>query len=287
MRPFRQLDAGRLGAIDFVLTDIDDTLTTDGRLPSIAYEALERLSDAGIKVIPVTGRPAGWCDLIARLWPVDAVVGENGAFYFACEAGGGMTRVFAQSDEKRRADRQRLDGLAAAILAGVPGARISADQPFREADLAIDFAEDGPRLEDGAIDRIVACFEAAGAVAKVSSIHVNGWFGHYDKLAMTRRLFAERYGLGLDAENGRAIFVGDSPNDAPMFGFFDHSVGVANFADFCDVVATPPKWITSRAGGAGFAEVADAVLGALAFCSQAESPDVRINAENQKGFREG
>ncbi|WP_048647129.1 HAD-IIB family hydrolase [Nitratireductor soli] len=264
MRPFHTLDACRLCDVGFVLTDIDDTLTTDGRLPSIAYEALERLSGAGVKVVPVTGRPAGWCDLIARLWPVDAVVGENGAFYFACEAGGGMTRVFAQAGETRLENRRRLDDLATSILANVPGARISADQPFRDADLAIDFAEDGPRLGEAEVSRIVACFEAAGAVAKVSSIHVNGWFGHYDKLAMTRRLFAERYDLDIDKENGRVVFVGDSPNDAPMFGFFANSVGVANFADFRDTVATPPKWITRRAGGAGFAEVAAAVLKARA-----------------------
>jgi len=259
-RPFSEIGAERLAAIDFVLTDIDDTLTTDGRLPARAYEALERLDQAGITVVPVTGRPAGWCDLIARLWPVDAVVGENGAFYFACSSRGGMVREFAQSAEERREGRHRLDGLADTILASVPGARLSADQTFREADLAIDFAEDGPRLHDMAIARIVTCFEEAGAVAKVSSIHVNGWFGHYDKLAMTRRLFSKRYGLDLDSASGGVIFVGDSPNDAPMFGFFENSVGVANFADFQDGAIAPPKWITCRPGGAGFAEVADAIL---------------------------
>ncbi|MFC5586913.1 HAD-IIB family hydrolase [Nitratireductor kimnyeongensis] len=249
-----------LAGIDFVLTDIDDTLTTSGRLPALAYEALERLQKAGISVIPVTGRPAGWCDMIARLWPVDAVVGENGAFYFACSLQSGMIREFAQSSEKRCEGRQRLDRLAETILASVPGARLSADQKFREADLAIDFAEDGPRLSDKDIARIVTCFEEAGAVAKVSSIHVNGWFGHYDKLAMTRCLFSRHYGLDLDTADRNVIFVGDSPNDAPMFGFFQNSVGVANFADFLDAEVTPPKWITRQAGGAGFAEVADAIL---------------------------
>nr|WP_081784768.1 HAD-IIB family hydrolase [Nitratireductor aquibiodomus] len=259
-RPFGEMSTQRLAEVDFVLTDIDDTLTTAGRLPSLAYHALERLHHAGIVVIPVTGRPAGWCDLIARLWPVDAVVGENGAFYFVCSPKGGMIREFAQSAEERREGRQRLDRLAASILTAVPGARLSADQTFREADLAIDFAEDGPRLKDADIARIVSCFEEAGAVAKVSSIHVNGWFGRYDKLAMTRRLFSRHYGLDLDKADRNVIFVGDSPNDAPMFGFFQNSVGVANFADFLDGTATPPKWITQQAGGAGFAEVADAIL---------------------------
>lgn len=259
-RPFAEMDAARLRALDFVLTDIDDTLTTDGRLPAVAYEALERLQRAGLKVIPITGRPAGWCDLIARLWPVDAVVGENGAFYFACEPGGGMTRVFHKPDAERRTDRARLDGLAATILASVPRARISADQPFREADLAIDFAEDGAHLDEAEIDAIVACFEAAGAVAKVSSIHVNGWFGHYDKLVMTRRLLAERYGVDMDSAGDRIAFVGDSPNDAPMFGHFAASIAVANFADFAHRSPAQPKWLTAEAGGQGFAAMAAAIL---------------------------
>lgn len=259
-KPFGEISAERLAGIEFVLTDIDDTLTTEGRLPAQAYHALEQLHEAGITVVPVTGRPAGWCDLIARLWPVDAVVGENGAFYFACSPQGGMTREFAQSAEERSEGRRRLNVLADVIFKAVPRARLSADQTFREADLAIDFAEDGPRLDDAEIAQIVTSFEEAGAVAKVSSIHVNGWFGQYDKLAMTRSLFTRRYGLDLEKAGDKVIFVGDSPNDAPMFDFFENSIGVANFADFQDGTVPPPKWITQKAGGAGFAEVADAIL---------------------------
>ncbi|MFC6489916.1 HAD-IIB family hydrolase [Nitratireductor sp. GCM10026969] len=250
----------QLRRIAFVLTDIDDTLTNDGRLPGIAYSALERLTEAGLRVIPVTGRPAGWCDLIARLWPVSAVIGENGAFYFARHPAGGMHRRFARPAHTRQEDRKRLDSLATTILSTVEGARLSTDQAFREADLAIDIAEDGPHLTKTAVRCIVNCFEAAGAMAKVSSIHVNGWFGNYDKLTMARRLFEEMYEINIDRENGRALFVGDSPNDAPMFGFFANSVGVANFAAFCDEVETPPKYMTLAAGGSGFAELAEAIL---------------------------
>ena len=259
-RPFGEMSMQRLAEVDFVLTDIDDTLTTAGRLPSLAYHALERLHHARIVVIPVTGRPAGWCDLIARLWPVDAVVGENGAFYFVCSPPGGMVREFAQSAEERREGRQRLDRLAASILTAVPGARLSADQTFREADLAIDFAEDGPRLKDADIARIVSCFEEAGAVAKVSSIHVNGWFGRYDKLAMTRRLFSRHYGLELDKADRNVIFVGDSPNDEPMFEAFKHSVGVQNIQNFENRIEHLPTYVTNKPGGFGFAEVIYSLL---------------------------
>jgi HAD superfamily hydrolase (TIGR01484 family) len=262
MLPFSQCPVADLARINVVLTDIDDTLTTQGRLPATAYEALERLRGAGLIVVPVTGRPAGWCDLIARLWPVDAVVGENGAFYFRCETGGGMTRVYIKPEAERRSDRIRLAALGASIVAAVPGARIAADQLYRESDLAIDFAEDGPQLCDAKIERIASCFADAGATAKISSIHVNGWYGLYDKLGMTGRLLREVFGLDIEQANGSIIFAGDSPNDAPMFGFFRHSVAVANFQDFASRSQAHPRWITAGAGGQGFAELADRLLSA-------------------------
>lgn len=252
-------DAAR--ALRFVLTDIDDTLTDHGRLPAAAYAALERLAGAGLAVIPVTGRPAGWCDLIARFWPVAAVVGENGAFWFAYDhQARRMDRGYALTEAERAANRARLNGLASAILTAVPEARIAADQAYREADLAIDFAEDVGPLPDAAIDRIVALFTEAGATAKVSSIHVNGWFGSFDKRSTSLALLGARFGLAGGAPLAACAFVGDSPNDAPMFGHFPLSVGVANVRDQLDRIATPPAFVTASRGGAGFVEFADRLL---------------------------
>jgi HAD superfamily hydrolase (TIGR01484 family) len=265
MLPFEQFPTADLARVNVVLTDIDDTLTSGGRLPALVYDALERLRETGFIVIPVTGRPAGWCDLIARLWPVDAVVGENGAFYFICDRQGGMKRVFAKPDPERERDRARLQELSAAIMECVPAARISADQPYREADLAIDVAEDGPLLSEQEIDRVLECFSEAGATAKLSSIHVNGWYGTYDKLVMTRRLLADVFELDADTNNARILFVGDSPNDAPMFGFFRNSVAVANFRQAAGRSAVQPRWITAKSYGSGFADVADALVRARAF----------------------
>jgi len=211
--------------IKYVLTDIDDTLTNDGYLPAIAYSAMERLQQAGIKVIPITGRPAGWCDHIARMWPVDGLVGENGAFYFYYDhAQHKMIRRFWRTEEQRKTDRQKLTKLQELILAKVPGCAISADQQYREADLAIDFCEDVPALSKAEVNQIVQVFQEAGAVAKVSSIHVNGWFGDYDKLAMTKRLFREIFRMDLESSKDSVIFSGDSPNDAPMFAYLPNGV---------------------------------------------------------------
>lgn len=257
MRPLSELDARGVRA---VLVDIDDTLTTEGKLSAQSYAALERLHDAGTIVVPVTGRPAGWCDHIARMWPIDAVIGENGAFYFLF-ADGRLQRRYADSAEARADKRRRLQGLADAILRAVPGAALAADQAYRETDLAIDYCEDVPALPIEEAERIAVLMRAAGLTAKVSSIHVNGWFGDYDKLAMARRLFAERFALDLQEANSAVVYVGDSPNDAPMFGFFEKSVGVANVRRFAGRLAAEPKFVTRAAAGAGFAELAQHLLG--------------------------
>jgi HAD superfamily hydrolase (TIGR01484 family) len=260
MRPLAELPASVQRAVRFVLLDIDDTLTTGGRLTAAAYNALERLSERGYRVIPITGRPAGWCDLIARFWPVDAVVGENGAFYFRYDrAARAMTRRFWLSDDERAAARVRLDALAGEILAAVPGARIAADQPYRVADLAIDYREDAGPLPPEDVDRIAALMRSAGAEAKISSIHVNGWFGDWDKLAMTRRLFAELYGIDLGRQREAVAFIGDSPNDEPMFSFFPNSIAVANIRPFLSRLGAPPAYVTKAEAGAGFVEFAEAL----------------------------
>ncbi len=261
MKPIQEFPDRVKSQIQFVLTDIDDTLTHEGYLPAVAYMAMERLQQAGIKVIPITGRPAGWCDHIARMWPVDGLVGENGAFYFYYDhTRQKMIRRFWRNEEQRKRDRQKLTQLAQEILAEVPGSAISVDQPYREADLAIDFCEDVPALPTTEVDRIVQIFQAAGAVAKISSIHVNGWFGNYDKLTMTKSLFKEIFQLDLESNNESVLFSGDSPNDAPMFAYFCHGVGVANILHFLDDLPMPPAWITTQAGGYGFAELVDILL---------------------------
>jgi HAD superfamily hydrolase (TIGR01484 family) len=261
MLPLAEFPAPARRALRGVFCDIDDTLTTSGRLTAEAYGALERLERAGLQVVPITGRPAGWCDHIARMWPVAAVVGENGAFYFRYDrAARAMERAFADDPAARAANRERLRTIAAEIVRAVPGCAIAADQHYRETDLAIDYCEDVARLPREAVDRIVALMQARGLTAKVSSIHVNGWFGAYDKLAATRRLMREAFRVDLDAERGSYAFVGDSPNDAPMFAFFPHAVGVANVRDFAGRLAHEPKYVTAAGASAGFRELADFIL---------------------------
>jgi len=263
MRALAEFPLAARRRIRGVLCDIDDTLTSGGRLTAAAYTAMEALQRAGMQVIPITGRPAGWCDHIARMWPADAVVGENGAFYFRYDhAARKMQRRFMTSPEQRAGDRMRLAAIRDRILAAVPGCAVAADQHYREADLAIDYCEDVPRLPPAAVSAIVSLMQQAGLTAKVSSIHVNGWFGNYDKLAMTRILLRESFDVDLDACKDEFLFAGDSPNDAPMFGYFPNSVGVANIKTFAGRLAAAPTYVTTAESGAGFCELVEFLLAA-------------------------
>jgi HAD superfamily hydrolase (TIGR01484 family) len=259
-------EAAALARLRGVLCDIDGTITTAGRLGAAAYGALERLHEAGLRVIPVTGRPAGWCDLIARFWPVAAVVGENGALYFRydhdCRR---MSRGFARSGAERARDRDRLRAIGEEVLRAVPGAGIAADQAYRDTDLAIDYCEDVPPLPPDAVHRIVQLLAGHGLTVKVSSIHVNAWFGNHDKLAMTRRLMAEQFDVDLDAARADFAFIGDSPNDEPMFAYFPHSYAVANIRAFAGQLEHPPAHVIDEGEeGAGFAVFAERILAARA-----------------------
>jgi HAD superfamily hydrolase (TIGR01484 family) len=263
MRPLADFPAAARRDLVGVLTDIDDTLTTEGQLPAVSYAALERLRSAGLLVIPVTGRPAGWCDHIARMWPVDGVVGENGAFWFRHDAKGRRFVKRYVIDAAERAERAaKMDGIAQRILAAVPGCAIASDQPYREADLAIDFREDVPPLPMAAVEEIVRLMEAEGLTAKASSIHVNGWFGGYDKLSTSMRMLREEFGIDVESRKDRFVFAGDSPNDQPMFAYFPNAVGVANVRDMQSLMRDLPAWITPSRGAQGFAELADAILAA-------------------------
>jgi HAD superfamily hydrolase (TIGR01484 family) len=261
MRPLADFPHAKLAAVRAVLTDIDDTLTTDGKLHAVAFAALERLHAAGLLVVPVTGRPAGWCDHIARMWPVDAVVGENGAFWFRYDAHARkLLKRYVIEEKERTLRAERLQSIAARVLREVPGCAIASDQPYREADLAIDFREDVPELPRAAVARIVAILEEEGLTAKVSSIHVNGWFGGYDKLSTSRLMLREVFGIDAEAARDTIVFAGDSPNDQPMFGFFPNAVGVANVRDMADLMTQLPAYVTPSRGARGFAELAEALL---------------------------
>lgn len=252
-----------LNAVAVVFTDIDDTLTTDGRLSSAVYSALWALHEAGFELVPVTGRSAGWCDMIARQWPVSAAIGENGALAFRHNRETGKMETFWRFDAATRAQmRAQLQAIQAQVLKSVPSAGLASDQAFRIHDLAIDIGEDRPPIPEADVAKVLAIFQAAGATAKKSSVQVNGWIGDFDKLGMVQRLALELFGCDLrDPEAAkRAIYIGDSPNDASCFAAFSNAVGVQNLRRYEAEMPAFPAYITEGEGGAGFLELAARLL---------------------------
>ncbi len=263
MKELASLPRENLRQIKVVLTDIDDTLTTDGRLTSLSYNALEALNNAGIIIIPVTGRCAGWCDHIARMWPVSAIVGENGAFYFRYDPINKiMHKRFSQEENQRLHDIEKLHTLRVEIESSVPGCAVASDQDYRVSDLAIDVAEDVTPLSIAEIKRIVTLAEDAGAIAKISSIHVNCWYGNHSKLSASLKVLDECFGIDEKRVQSEVLFVGDSPNDAIMFRYFDFSIGVANVLNVVDILTDQPSYITKNNAGSGFVEIANRLLDA-------------------------
>jgi hydroxymethylpyrimidine pyrophosphatase-like HAD family hydrolase len=232
------------------------------------------LKRSGFYVVPITGRPAGWCDHIARFWPVDAVVGENGGFTFYMK-NGKRKRLDSPGADPDRV--RKIKHLESKILARFPHAKWASDQAYREHDLAIDFCEDVPAWPKADIDALIDLCHKEGAHAKLSSIHVNAWFGDFDKKKGFQawidqgapglgRKFPEGFGVKdiptpSIPKIDEWIYAGDSPNDEPMFGYFRFSVGVANIKNYLDRIKSKPTYITQLPSGRGFSELADALIG--------------------------
>ncbi|POR09330.1 HAD-IIB family hydrolase [Diaphorobacter sp. JS3050] len=273
MHPLASWDELARTCITGVLTDIDDTLTTDGAITADALQALADLKASGLHVIPITGRPVGWSEPFAAAWPVDSIVAENGAVAllrasrnFApnglqspCDKREQLLKLYQQDAATRASNFARMQQVLAEIEAAVPGARRATDSPGRETDIAIDHSE-FTHLPQAAIDQAVALMHAAGMNATVSSIHINGWFGAHNKLEGARWIVRELFGRDLDAELERWVYIGDSTNDQLMFAHFPHSVGVANIARFVPQLQHLPRYVTQGERGAGFAELAQSLL---------------------------
>ena len=260
-RPLSDWPADARRGVAGVFTDIDDTLTTEGAITANALAALASLRDAGLHVIPITGRPVGWSEPFAKAWPVDAIVAENGAVALVRQPDGSLRKIYQQPAAERDRNFMRMQQVLARLEREVPGARRAQDSAGRETDIAIDHSE-FTHLPQDAIDRVCALMREAGMTATVSSIHVNGWFGAHNTLEGARWIVRELHGEDIEDHLDRWVYVGDSTNDVLMFEHFPHSVGVANIARFLPQLTHPPRYVTRGERGAGFAELAAALLAA-------------------------
>jgi HAD superfamily hydrolase (TIGR01484 family) len=258
LSPLSQALNSSFSRVRFVFTDVDDTLTSGGLLLPSTYQALCDLSDAGFCIIPVTGGPAGWCDLIARTWPVSAVIGESGAFYMhKSESGQVLTRHLIEESDRAEYS-SRLESIKTKVLLKFPWVRLSSDQFCRLYDLAIELSSLGEAVDTRS--QLMDLLTNEHLSIKVSSIHINSYWGQWDKLSTSQLLMREVFGLSLSELNEECAFIGDSLNDESMFAFFKHSFGVANVLKYQQELTNPPQWVTTSKCGLGFVEFAQMLL---------------------------
>lgn len=269
----KKISRSELRQIKAVFFDIDDTFSGgnfdtpefEARIGAEAYSSLWKLHNAGIKLIPVTGRPAGWCDLIARMFPVDAIVGENGAFYLQCIERGHQKsakyiKKYLEPESIRNKNAKKLLQLKKIILKKFKNAKTPSDQSYREFDLAIDYCEDVKRWKESEVQKLMEVCAQSGAQVKLSSIHVNTWFGKYDKWTCVQKVMKEVLGLSIQKDLNKIVYLGDSPNDEPFFKVLPLTVGVANVSRFLSRMKSHPTYITNHNSGRGYAEFADVLL---------------------------
>lgn len=239
-----------------LIFDIDDTVTRNGVLEPGAYSAMHQLADAGFLLIAVTGRPLGWADLFARLWPIRVAVGENGAGWAWLDGGAFHEGYFCDGEERLR-HRELLRRVEKAIGEAMPHVQRSSDHRARRCDLAFDVGE-SVSLPPKDVDRLTSIIEAHGAGSSVSTVHAHAVPGPWNKALGVVRAAWEVLGVDLDdtTERSRWVFVGDSGNDAAAFEYFPNSVGVANVHEQLHRLPVAPRFVTPSDRGLGFAELA-------------------------------
>jgi len=247
--------------LEYFFTDIDDTITNNGLLPASSLNQIWKLHDSGIKVVLITGRPAGWCDHFARMWPIDGVIGENGAFYYSFDRKNlKFERVYYLSEQERLENRKKLNKVRERIIKEVPSCGIASDQDFRLFDLAIDCCEDVKRIKDKDFNKVFKILREENAMYKVSSIHINCWYGDYDKVSCLRKYLENKAGKSIKAMQEKIFFTGDSPNDEPIFKEMKYTGAVANINNFLDKLDFYPYFVASKDTSEGFKEIVNVIL---------------------------
>lgn len=278
MTPLSQWPAKECRNIIGVFTDIDDTLTTHGDISADALQALADLKAAGLHVIPITGRPVGWAESFAKTWPIDALVAENGGVAWVAQKNvknGGeigmqpayllpkvLSKTYQNTALIRTKNSAKMAKISALVTSKIQGVEVSKDSAGRETDLAFDYNEFA-NLSPETVLQVVELLQSQGMQTTVSSIHIHGCFGHFDKWTGAQWIVQELFQRDLAAELDKWVFVGDSGNDQAMFQHFTHSVGVANIRRFESQLTYLPRYIAPSERGAGFAEVAELLLNAM------------------------
>ena len=259
MQPLANADPLLLRALSGLIFDLDDTLLDHGKLTAPAYRALCDLRAAGLTLLVATGRPAGWGEVLARMWPVDAVISENGAIAHM-DSSTGVRCLDPRSADRRQLARTRLEQLSARVEQAFPGLVRTNDAHARVSDVTYDIGEH-ESVAPATIRDVVELAEQLGATTTVSSVHLHLTLDRDDKATGCLRVLREQFGVDTTLARMRFAFIGDSGNDAACFAAFRATIGVANLRGRPTL---GPRWLTEQERGAGFAEAARLLIAARA-----------------------
>lgn len=255
MKPLVALDREEAKRLRGVFFDLDDTVLTHGLLTREAFDALWKLHDAGLVLVAVTGRPSGWGEVIARQWPIDGAVTENGAVFLVRDGKG--VRVITDGDVSER--RARLDAIVRDVTQRMPHVPLSDDTHARRTDVAWDINE-RVKLPPEDVEALARIVVSHGARTTRSSVHLHASYERDDKASGAVRFATSLLGEDAGAVLARFAFCGDSANDAACFAAFRTTFGVANVRASLSLLRVSPRYVANAERGAGFAQIAGAIL---------------------------
>ena len=229
--------------ISLIISDVDDTITSNGKLKPNALEAMYKASEKGYRIILLSGGSAGWCEVYLRQWPIFMVIAESGAVMIYKDENGQI--CYQQNPIITKENLDSRDKL----LRMIGEERLSSDQYARLYDIAVDLK----KVSDKELSDIEQMASLMGANYAKSSIHLNIWFGSYSK-SKGIITFMDLCGIDKETLKKESMYLGDALNAEEMFNLIPLSVGMKSVLDNKDKFTHMPKYIASNYGGLGFAE---------------------------------
>ena len=246
--PLNNID---LSDIRLIASDVDGTLTQNGKFSYDFISTLLDLQSAGIKVLLVTGRSAGWVNALVNYLPIEGAIAENGGIFLKPNG----TQDLLSSVPNLSRHRILLENTFHHIKQLFPNLHPSADNQFRITDWTFDVND----LSTDDIQAISSQCQQMGWSFTYSNVQCHFKPVHQDKANGLSWVLSNHFP---ELNSQQVLTVGDSPNDEAMFNaaLFPISVGVANIRHYQDKMLHLPKYVTQASEFAGFSEFAKLLL---------------------------
>ncbi|MEB3337969.1 MAG: HAD family hydrolase [Leptolyngbyaceae bacterium] len=234
--------------IRFIATDMDGTLTHQGKFTQSLFQAFDHLANQGIQVLIITGRSAGWVSGLVHYLPVVGAIAENGGLFYPAPSA--VAQPLTPITDLVL-HRQQLAEVFQRLQAKFPDLQESSDNRFRLTDWTFDVA--GLTLAE--IQQLAEHCQAWGWGFTYSTVQCHIKPLHQDKATGLLQVLKQHFP---NYRPDQILTVGDSPNDESLFNTsqFPLSVGVANVLAYADQLAHQPAYVTTAAEAAGFCELA-------------------------------